>query len=76
MEDGDWELINPNPTDEIITYRATGAGEDGASLTILGPVPFDLDFNPGQEIKIVGNVIHLPEGAFPGKDENPDGPVG
>jgi hypothetical protein len=47
-----------------MSYKAR---TNGVSLTVLlgGNKVFDGDYNKGQEIRIVGNVIHLPEGALP-----------
>jgi hypothetical protein len=59
MEDGEW--AGPDRDEDVMSYKARS---DGVSLTVkLGSnVVFDADFNKGKEIRIVGNVIHLPEG--------------
>jgi hypothetical protein len=63
MEDGEWS--GPDRDEDVMSYKARS---DGVSLTVLlgGNRVFDADYNKGAEIRIVGNVIHLPEGAAGG----------
>ena len=63
MEDGEWS--GPDRDEDVMSYKAR---TDGVSLTVKrgGGIVFDSDFNKGKEIRIVGNVIHLPEGAAGG----------
>ncbi len=60
LDDGDWS--GPDRDEDVMSYKAK---TNGVSLTVKlgGSVVFDSDFNKGKEIRIVGNVIHLPEGA-------------
>jgi hypothetical protein len=60
MEDGEW--AGPDRDEDVMSYKAK---IDGCSLTVKrgGGVVFDSDYKKGAEIRIVGNVIHLPEGA-------------
>jgi len=62
MEDGEWD--GPDRDEDVMSYKAR---TNSVSLTVLlgGNKVFDGDYNKGQEIRIVGNVIHLPEGALP-----------
>jgi hypothetical protein len=61
MEDGDWQL-QPQ-VEDVLKYKAVGGS---SSLTVKhgATTVFDQDFKADQVITIVGNVIHLPEGAF------------
>ena len=61
MEDGEWD--GPNRDDDVLTYKAK---TDGVSLTIKkgGNVVFDGDYSKGKQIRIVEDVVHLPEGAI------------
>jgi hypothetical protein len=63
MEDGEWD--GPDRDEDVMSYKAK---TNAVSLTVKlgGSVVFDGDFNKGKEIRIVGNVIHLPEGAVGG----------
>jgi hypothetical protein len=62
MEDGEWD--GPSRDEDVMSYRAK---TNGVSLTVSlgGKEVFDGDYNKGAQIRIVGNVIHLPEGAIP-----------
>ena len=63
MEDGEWD--GPDRDEDVMSYKAK---TNGCSLTVKrgGTVVFDSDYNKGKEIRIVGNVVHLPEGAVGG----------
>ena len=63
MEDGEWD--GPDRDEDVMSYKAK---TNGVSLTVKrgNSVVFDADYNKGKEIRIVGNVIHLPEGATGG----------
>jgi hypothetical protein len=60
MEDGEWD--GPTRDEDVMSYKAKTAG---VSLTVwlAGKKVFDGDYNKGAQIRIVENVIHLPEGA-------------
>jgi len=62
MEDGEWD--GPSRDDDVMSYKAR---TNGVSLTVLlgGKKVFDGDFNKGAQIRIVENVVHLPEGSVP-----------
>ena len=62
MEDGEWD--GPSRDEDVMSYRAK---TNGVSLTVSlgGKKVFDGDYNKGAQIRIVANVIHLPEGAIP-----------
>ena len=62
MEDGEWD--GPKRDEDVMTYTAK---TDGVSLTVKrgGTEVFDGDYNKGKQIRIAGNVVHLPEGAVP-----------
>ncbi|HVS82715.1 MAG TPA: hypothetical protein VHE60_13375 [Pyrinomonadaceae bacterium] len=61
MEDGEWD--GPDRDEDVMSYKAKS---DGVSLTVKlgGSVVFDGDYNKGKQIRIVDNVVHLPEGAL------------
>ena len=60
MENGEWD--GPKRDEDVMSYTAK---TDGVSLTVkLGnTVVFDGDYNKGAQIRIVEDVVHLPEGA-------------
>jgi hypothetical protein len=62
MEDGEWD--GPDRDEDVMSYKTK---IDGCSLTVnlAGKVVFDGDYSRGKQIRIVGNVIHLPEGSVP-----------
>ena len=63
IDDGDWD--GPDRDEDVMSYKSkTGA----ASLKITrgSTVVFDADYPRGKQIRIVGNVVHLPEGVIPG----------
>jgi hypothetical protein len=59
MEDGEWD--GPSRDDDVMSYRAKA---NGVSITVSlgGKKVFDGDYNKGAQIRIVENVVHLPEG--------------
>lgn len=59
MEDGEWD--GPKRDEDVMTYTAK---TNGVSITVkLGnTVVFDADYNKGAQIRIVEDVVHLPEG--------------
>lgn len=61
LEDGEWD--GPKRDDDVMTYTAK---QNGVSITVKrgGTVVFDSDYNKGAQIRIVENVVHLPEGRF------------
>ena len=61
LEDGEWD--GPKRDEDVMTYTAK---QNGVSLTIKrgGTVVFDADYNKGAQLRIVDNVVHLPEGRF------------
>jgi|GEM_PF-2581993 len=61
MEDKEWD--GPKRDDDVLSYTAK---INGCSLTVMknGKVVFDSDYNKGAQIRIVEDVVHLPEGAF------------
>lgn len=60
MEDREWD--GPKRDDDVMTYTAK---INGCSITVTknGKVVFDSDYNKGAQIRIVEDVVHLPEGA-------------
>ncbi|MFL6209515.1 MAG: hypothetical protein ACJ74W_11730 [Pyrinomonadaceae bacterium] len=62
FEDGDWD--GPHRDDDILTYKSKNAT---ASLKIThnGATVFDKDFPKNKTFTVVGDVIHIPEGALP-----------
>ena len=60
MENGEWD--GPKRDEDVMSYTAK---TNGVSLTVLlgGKKVFDGDYNKGAQIRIVEDVIHLPEGA-------------
>jgi predicted RNA-binding protein len=60
MENGEWD--GPKRDEDVMTYTAK---TNGVSLTVLlgGKKVFDGDYNKGAQIRIVEDVVHLPEGA-------------
>ncbi len=62
LDDGDWS--GPDRDEDVMTYKSRSGG---ASVTVKfgGAVVFDADYTQGKEIRIVGNVVHLPEGGVP-----------
>jgi ribonuclease HIII len=62
MEDGEWD--GPKRDEDVMSYTAK---TNGVSITIKknGTVVFDADYNKGAQIRIVEDVVHLPEGGVP-----------
>ena len=62
LDDGDWD--GPKRDEDVMTYKSKH-GAASIKVTRGGTTIFDKDFPGGKEIRIVGNVIHLPEGSTP-----------
>jgi hypothetical protein len=60
LDDGDWD--GPHRDEDTMTYKSKHAAAS-IKITRGTATVFDKDFPGGKEIRIVGNVIHLPEGA-------------
>jgi hypothetical protein len=63
IEDGDWD--GPHQNEDVMTYKSN---KPTASIKITrgADTVLDADFkDAGAQIRIVGNVIHLPEGLGP-----------
>jgi len=60
LDDGDWE--GPKRDDDVMVYKSKHAAAS-IKITRGSSTVFDKDFPGNKEIRIVGNVIHLPEGA-------------
>ena len=63
IEDNDWD--GPQQNEDVMTYKSKTATAS-IKITRGAATVLDGDFRTaGKEIKIVGNVIHLPEGLGP-----------
>jgi hypothetical protein len=63
IEDNDWD--GPQQNEDVMTYKSKTATAS-IKITRGGSTVLDGDFRKaGTQIKIVGNVIHLPEGLGP-----------
>lgn len=62
MEDGEWD--GPKRDEDVMTYTAK---TNAVSITVKkgNTVVFDADYNKGAQIRIVEDVVHLPEGRIP-----------
>jgi hypothetical protein len=60
LDDGDWD--GPKRDEDVMTYKSKH-GAASIRITRGGSPIFDKDFPANKEVRIVGNVIHLPEGA-------------
>jgi hypothetical protein len=63
IEDGDWD--GPQQNEDVMTYKSKNPTAS-IKITRGAATVLDADFTKaGAQIKIVGNVIHLPEGLGP-----------